>query len=157
MRPLIDTWVFGCDLCQEVCPVNRKVQQARDTAFINSDSHIRSVDLIGLLQMTPEQYQVKFKGSPIKRAKLNGLKRNACIALGNIGDEQAVSHLEDVLLHSDRVIQVHAAWALGEIGGIRAKEILTKALLSNNDDEVIAEIQNALDTIKSSHDDKTSD
>ena len=156
MRPLIDTWVFGCDLCQEVCPVNRKVRQARDIAFISSDFHIRSVDLIGLLQMTPEQYQVKFKGSPIKRAKLNGLKRNACIALGNIGDEQAVSHLGHVLIHSERVVQVHAAWALGEIGGLQAKEILTKALLSNKDDELISEIQNALDTIKSADDHKTS-
>lgn len=156
MRHLIDTWVFGCDLCQEICPVNRKVQQTRDTEFISSDTHIRSVDLIDLLQMTPEQYQVKFKGSPIKRAKLNGLKRNACIALGNIGDAQAVSHLERVLIHSDKVIKVHAAWALGKIGGIRAKEVLTKALPSNKDDEVTSEILHALDTIKSSHDNKIS-
>ena len=55
------------------------------------------------------------------------------------------------------MIQIHAAWALGQIGGIHAKEVLTKALFSNKDDEVIAEILNALDTIKSSHDDKTSD
>ena len=157
IRHLIGTWVFGCDLCQEVCPVNRKVLQTKNTAFMRSDAHIRSVDLIGLLQMTPEQYQIKFKGSPIKRAKLDGLKRNACIALGNIGDAQAVSHLEGVLIDSDRVIQIHAVWALGQIGGIHAKEVLTKALSSNKDDEVIAEILNALDTIKSSHDDKTSD
>ena len=62
-----------------------------------------------------------------------------------------------MLIDSDRVIQIHAAWALGQIGGIHAKEVLTKALFSNKDDEVIAEILNALDTIKSSHDDKTSD
>ena len=154
VRPLIGTWVFGCDLCQDVCPVNRKIQQARDAAFMSSDTHIRSVELTNLLQMTQEEYQVKFKGSPIKRAKLNGLKRNACIALGNIGNAEAVSHLERVLMHSDSVVQVHAAWALGKIGGIRAKEILTKALPSIEDDDVITEIVDALDAIKVLHDDK---
>jgi epoxyqueuosine reductase len=155
MRPLIGTWVFGCDLCQDVCPVNRKIEKTRDSAFVRSDTHIRSIDLIDMLKMTPEQYQMKFKGSPIKRAKLNGLKRNACIALGNIGNSKAVSHLERVLIHSDSIVQIHAAWALGQIGGKPAEEVLTKASLYSKDKLVVNEIIDALDTIRCAHSDQT--
>jgi epoxyqueuosine reductase len=122
---------------------------------VRSDTHIRSIDLIDMLKMTPEQYQVKFKGSPIKRAKLNGLKRNACIALGNIGNPKAVSHLERVLIHSDSIVQIHAAWALGQIGGKPAEEVLTKASLYSKDKLVVNEIIDALDTIRCSHSDQT--
>ena len=144
IRPLIGTWVFGCDLCQDVCPVNRNVQQTNETAFLRASTHIDSLDLIDLLKMTPLEYQQKFKGSTIKRAKLTGLKRNACIALGNLKKQEGIEALEFTLLNGDPVVRVHAAWALGLIGGKFAEEALKKSLLRDQDQEVIAEIHHAL-------------
>ena len=94
--------------------------------------------------MTPLEYQRKFKGSTIKRAKLTGLKRNACIALGNLKKQKGIEALEFVLINDDPVVGVHAAWALGQIGGKFAEKALKNSLLFQQDQKVIAEIDHAL-------------
>ena len=117
LRTLMSDWVFGCDICQEVCPVNIKGAYSKEQAF--KKRRFTALELVGLLQMTEEQFRERFRNSPIKRAKLWGLQRNACVALGNIGDLAAIPALVKALddRHLAGLVRGHAAWALGRIGG----------------------------------------
>ena len=85
-----------------------------------------------------------YKNSPIKRTKLRGLKRNVCVALGNIGDVRAVEPLSKILKKSDPVLKIHAAWALGRIGGMSSYRILLEELDKDNPIEVKDEIKYSL-------------
>ena len=145
LRPAIDNWVFGCDICQEVCPVNRDVDTSSDIDLM--PKMVSSLELIPLLTLTQEEFSSRFKNRPIKRAKLEGLKRNACVALGNTKDISAVSALGRVLLEDTNLVKQHAAWALGRIGGVDAKSILFEALKTESNDNVQREILLAINNI----------
>ena len=144
LRPLMLDWVFGCDICQEVCPVNRKARPTREPAFHREE--LASLDLIGLLELTDSEFLQRFQGTPIMRAKRVGLQRNACVALGNLGDSQAVAALARALGNAEPLVQGHAAWALGQIGGSRARDALEQAQSSGQitDGSVLQEIVLAL-------------
>ena len=141
-RPSMGNWVFGCDICQEVCPVNRKAKATADPNFGRTD--LSSVDLVELLEMTDEQFHQRFAGTPIMRAKRVGMQRNACVALGNSGDPAAVPALACALQSAPPLVRQHAAWALGRIGGDAARGSLTHALASEPDPDVCSEIRQAL-------------
>ncbi len=145
LRPAIGNWVFGCDICQEVCPVNRDVSRSSDADL--KPKMVSSLELIPLLSLTQEEFSSRFKNRPIKRAKLEGLKRNACVALGNAKHISAVSALGRVLLEDTNIVKQHAAWALGRIGGMDAKSILSEALATESDHDVQREIILAIDSI----------
>ena len=138
LRPMMLDWVFGCDICQEVCPVNVKAMYTREQAF--QKRRFTSLELVGLLEMTEQQFRDRFQNSPIKRAKRVGLQRNACVALGNKGDPQAVPALVRALREGEPLVRAHAAWALGRIGGSLARESLERALEDEADPETVAEI-----------------
>ena len=143
MRALVGDWVFGCDICQDVCPVNRKAELGLEPAF--SQRHDFSApDLIPLLDLDDEGFRERFRNSPVKRAKRIGLQRNVCVALGNIGDDTAVDSLTGSLREAEPLVRMHAAWALGRIGGRRAEEALRSALDREADPEVVEEIEEAL-------------
>ena len=143
MRPLVGDWVFGCDICQDVCPVNRKAELGLEPAF--SQRHDFSApDLIPLLDLDDEGFRERFHNSPVKRAKRIGIQRNVCVALGNIGDDTAVDALAISLRGAEPLVRMHAAWALGRIGGRRADEALRSALEGEADPEVVEEIEEAL-------------
>ena len=125
LRPLMLDWVFGCDICQEVCPVNRKARPTSESAFHREE--LASLDLIGLLGLTDAEFLQRFQGTPIMRAKRVGLQRNACVALGNLGDSRAVAALARALGNAEPLVQEHAAWALGRIGGNQARAALEQA------------------------------
>ena len=144
MRPLVGDWVFGCDICQDVCPVNRKAAGSREAEF-GKRRDFDAPELIPLLSLDADGFRRRFEGSPIRRAKLAGLKRNACVALGNIGDRRAVPALADALRTDEAaLVRSHAAWALGRIGGDGAESALKSALADERDAEVRAEISAAL-------------
>ncbi len=127
LRPLVGAWVFGCDICQDVCPVNRKARLGGESAF-RQRGDFAAPDLIPLLALDQQGFSERFRGSPIKRAKLSGLKRNACVALGNLGDPAAVPALATALTDdNDPLVRSHAAWALGRIGGEPARTALRAA------------------------------
>ena len=115
MRPLMSDWVFGCDICQDVCPVNVKALYTREQAF--RKKRFTTIQLLEMLEMTDEEFRRRFSGSPLKRAKLVGLKRNVCVALGNAGDPSAVPALMRALDEAEPLVRRHAAWALGRLGG----------------------------------------
>ena len=143
LRASMANWVFGCDICQEVCPVNRKAKATGDPNFGRTD--LSSIDLVELLDMTEEQFRHRFSGTPIMRAKQVGMQRNACVALGNAGDPSAVPGLTRALTSAPPLVRAHAAWALGLIGGADARTALQLALDSEADPEVLSEIRPALD------------
>ena len=142
LRPLIGDWIFGCDLCQEVCPVNRKAQPAPEPTFGRPE--LATVDLIALLEMSDADFRERFQGTPILRAKRVGLQRNACVALGNSKNPAAIPALTRALQKSEPLVRAHAAWALGQIGGNPATTALQTAATHEKDPEVLAEIQTAL-------------
>ncbi|MCY3691024.1 MAG: tRNA epoxyqueuosine(34) reductase QueG [Chloroflexota bacterium] len=141
-RPAMGTWVFGCDICQEVCPVNRKAKATSDSNFGRRD--LTTLDLVELLDMDEEQFRERFAGTPLMRAKRIGMQRNACVALGNLGDADAAPALERALASGDPLVRQHAAWALGRIGGNEAIAALRTAESVEPDEEVRTEIRLAL-------------
>jgi epoxyqueuosine reductase len=144
MRPLIGDWVFGCDICQEVCPVNRKAQPGNHPEFSGKLGIGPSPSLIELLDMDEAEFRDRYRHSPVKRTKLAGLKRNACVALGNIGDRESVPSLVRVLNEETELVRGHAAWALGRLGGEVASEALRLRLEVEEDPWVREEIEMAL-------------
>lgn len=143
LRPLVGDWVFGCDICQEVCPVNIKAQLSLEPAF-RQRHDFSAPALIPLLNLDDEGFRERFGSSPIKRAKRAGLQRNVCVALGNIGDPAAVPALAGALRGAEALVRAHAAWALGRIGGRQAAEALETARAREDDPQVLEEIDMAL-------------
>ncbi len=143
LRPLMGDWVFGCDICQEVCPVNRKATLSGEPDF-DRRHDFDAPDLIPLLQLDDAAFRKRFEGSPIRRAKRQGLQRNVCVALGNIGDPVAVPALANALNEGDALVRSHAAWALGMIGNDAARTALQVALEREEDTAVREEIESAL-------------
>lgn len=116
LRPLIGNWVFGCDICQVVCPWNiRFAHQHGDPAFAPREG-IPLPILAQELALTPEQFNLKFKNSPLKRAKRRGYLRNIAIAAGNARDVDSLPALENAQLE-ETLIREHAKWALEQING----------------------------------------
>ncbi len=166
LRPLMGNLIFGCDICQEVCPVNKiaekrlglrapdgnafiSVQDIRKKTVLHEEFRPRpavgsSPELIPLLSLTEEEFRERFRRSPIKRTKRRGLLRNVCVALGNSGDAQAVPALIRALHDHEPLVRGHAAWALGRIGGEQALGALQRASATEDDGEVLQEIRCAL-------------
>ena len=144
LRPLMGDWIFGCDICQDVCPVNKKAEMGKLPEFRQRPG-FSTPSLVEILNLDQETFSKVYKGSPIKRAKLAGLKRNACVALGNNGDVAAIKPLSRVLCDSPAVVRGHAAWALGQLGGPESEKYLRKALVNEGDPNIRCEIQSALD------------
>ena len=142
LRPLMLDWIFGCDICQEVCPVNRKEKPAHEPGFARHD--LDGLHLREILEITEEQFLDRFAGTPIMRAKRAGLQRNACVALGNLKDMDSVEVLASVLRNGVALVRSHAAWALGEIGEPSALRLLEEAFEEEEDPEVREEIALAL-------------
>ncbi|MGA7732657.1 MAG: tRNA epoxyqueuosine(34) reductase QueG [Chloroflexia bacterium] len=144
MRPHIGDWIFGCDICQEVCPVNRKTASPEHPEFRPAAGIGASPDLLELLDITEEEFRERFRKSPVKRAKWAGLRRNVAVALGNIGDPVAVPALVRALNSEPALVRGHAAWALGRIGGEEAGQALYERQLIESDGWVREELELAL-------------
>ena len=155
LRPLIGAHIFGCDICQEVCPVNLVAERrlrvngrlggAGESLAFRPRATVGSIPaLIPLLALDDEGFRQRFKGSPIKRAKRRGLLRNVCVALGNIGDPVAIPALIGALHDSEPLVRGHAAWALGRIGGKESIHALRAALVDEADLFTQDEIRHAL-------------
>ncbi len=144
LRPLIGDRVFGCDDCQEVCPVNlTRGEPAQEPAF-RAPQAFGTLDLRELLDMDEEAFRQRFQGSPIRRATRVGLQRNACVVLGNLGDRAAAPALARALQEGEPPVRGHAAWALGVLGGAQAMHALQDALATEQDAWVREEIAEAL-------------
>src|SRR6185369_12717146 len=143
LRPLIGDHIFGCDICQEVCPYNVKAEPTTDQAY-QPKTGLHAPQLIPLLSLDQEAFRIRFHGSPILRAKRRGLLRNVAVALGNIQSPEALPALIGALDDDEALVRGHVAWALGRIGGAHAAAALQRRLVTEQDGEVIGEIEDAL-------------
>jgi epoxyqueuosine reductase len=134
-------WIFGCDICQQVCPWNQRFATSLgDQAFVERPN-VSSPDLMVELLLSPREFNQKFKGSPVKRAKRRGYLRNVAVALGNLKPPSAVRLLVNSLLHEpEPLVRGHAAWALGQIGGEIAWQALKEAEGREQNPYVLEEI-----------------
>jgi epoxyqueuosine reductase len=146
LRPLIGNRIYGCDICQEVCPWNSFATPSSEEAFLAREG-LDGPRLIEWMTMTPEEFSARFKGSPIKRAKRRGLLRNVAVALGNWGAPEAVPALAVALNDEEPLIRGHAAWALGCIGTEAARQALRGRAEGEGDAWVREEIAAALGTL----------
>lgn len=143
-RAQMGAWVFGCDICQQVCPWNRFASATADDAFAPRDD-LPNPRLLDLLTLNQAGFSARFKGSPVKRSKRRGLLRNAMVAAGNSGDARAVPALSAALHDDEPLVRAHAAWALGQLGTPAAPAALEEALAAETDDDVRRELQAALE------------
>ena len=143
LRPAIGNWVFGCDVCQEVCPWNAKLSAPADPAYapragFDREPLVRLAER--LLRMSGKQFQREFAGSPATRAGRNGMLRNVCVALGNWAAAGAVPVLLAALDDRAPLVRGHAAWALGRIGTPEAKQGLEARAATETDAAVLEEL-----------------
>ena len=143
LRPLIGNHIFGCDICQEVCPYNVKASPSSERAFSPREG-LYAPDLIPFLSLTEEEFRRRFQGSPILRAKRRGFLRNVTVALGNLKSREAIPMLLNALQDEDALVRRHVAWALGRIDSAECSDALQKRLEVESDAEVREEIRAAL-------------
>ena len=146
VRSSLGDWVFGCDVCQEVCPVNEGPIVETDPE-LGLPPHRSELDLAALLTLSRDHYVERFTGSAMKRAKHEGLQRNAAVAMGNLGDLEYLPALAEALSGGTALVRRHAAWAVGRIGGEDARELLAERLSIEDEPEVRRELRAALETI----------
>lgn len=148
MRPLTRDWLFGCDVCQQVCPWNRRFAQTSSDGAFQPLPWVQHAGLAEMLAMDEAAYRLQLRHSPLKRARRSGLLRNAAVAAGNTHDERWVPALRSLLLDAQEPgPRAHAAWALGRIGGPQARQALRDAAQLEMQAEVQDEIRGALDRL----------
>ncbi|GAB6091234.1 tRNA epoxyqueuosine(34) reductase QueG [Spirochaeta dissipatitropha] len=112
LRPLMQDWIFGCDLCQDVCPLNVRRQVTSEADFIAVKAG-PELELKEILEIPDsDAFTKRFAGSPLMRAGRSGLVRNACIAAANKGSVELLPLLEKLTHDADPVISEHASWAV---------------------------------------------
>lgn len=146
LRPRMGTWIFGCDVCQTVCPVNRGADPARALALVESGGIGPSPALLPLLRLDDAEFRHRFRASPVRRAKRAGLVRNVCVALGNAGDPAAAGPLAATLVADPApLVRGHAAWALGRLRERASRPVLERAFRTEPSDDARGEIAAALE------------
>lgn len=140
LRPGMGDWIFGCDVCQQVCPWNRKAPQVSDVEFLPQTGS-NPVDLCGLFQMTDQQFRARFRRTPLWRTKRAGILRNAAIVLGNQRHAQGLDALASGLDDPHPLVREACAWALGRLGNDRSRQVLQ----SRRDQETDPGVQSAID------------
>lgn len=142
-RKLIGNRIYGCDICQEVCPWNKRMANKYKSVLEKKvDQAPYLLDLIGLNE---EQFREKYKSTPILRAKRAGFIRNVLVAIGNWGDESAFDSVLRLLDDQDALVRQHAVWALAQINSSQAKPFLTKFKKQETDNEILAELDRLFD------------
>jgi epoxyqueuosine reductase len=137
-------WIFGCDICQEVCPWNRKIAPAEDPAFI-TDPRFEHETLADVVRLDDAAFADRFAGTAVARARRQGMVRNAIIVAANTGDEPAIDAARGALEDADPIVRSTAAGALVRAGGAANRRRVERALAAERDTEVAADIEAALD------------
>jgi epoxyqueuosine reductase len=149
MRPLMGNLVFGCDICQQVCPWNHFASAENEPLFDPRPGLPEPV-LRQELHLSQADFSQKFKDSPIKRARRAGYLRNVAVAIGNQGDPATLQDLAWTMENEpEALVRAHAAWAIGEIGGSTGDLILTQASRREEEPLVSGEIRLARQQIAS--------
>lgn len=137
IRPLLGNLIFGCDICQEVCPWNKFAKRA-DPAGVRKD--LMAPELAPLMDLTEEEFRKRFGKTPLKRVGRDGFLRNVAVALGNSRSPDALDPLTKGLTDVSWLVRLHSAWALGQVEG--GREVLRRH--RDADPRVQAEIEGVL-------------
>jgi epoxyqueuosine reductase len=135
IRRAIGNRIYGCDTCLDVCPWNRFARESRGM-ILSARDDIARMTLRDILLMTPERFADAFRGTAVKRLKLVGLLRNACVVAGNSGDQSLVEPIIALASHLSPVVRAHAVWAARRLG---AEGQLAAAWAGEADCGVLAE------------------
>ena len=115
-RAGLGEWIFGCDVCQDVCPWNHKAARPTSAATLGRREDLRGLDPLTILGLDEAEFRRRYSGTALMRARWDGMRRNACVVLGNRRDRRALSALEGVAASDpDPMVRAHAAWAVERI------------------------------------------
>lgn len=149
LRDGMQDWVFGCDICQDVCPWNGKASNTSMPEF-QPAADLSPLDLRWLLSLSDEEFRKRFRKTPFERPGRSGLLRNAAIAAGNSGDASLIPSLVQCLNDEEPLVRGAAAWALGKLGSQTAhdglKNALTRESVAEVQTEIVAALQSAIST-----------
>jgi epoxyqueuosine reductase len=143
LREGIGEWLFGCDICQEVCPWNRKAPVTDDPALAPR-ADLGSVDAVELLALSEAGFRARFRGTPLLRPKRAGMLRNAAIVLGNRRDRATIPALLAALCDGEPLVRAAAVWALSRFADRSVEESLRKHRGIEEDSRVLHELDAAL-------------
>ena len=143
LRSKMDNHIFGCDICQDVCPWNKDAPESVESGFKPRTENY-AAELTDLMILDQTAFRKRFQKSPVKRTKRRGLLRNVAVSLGNWAHEDAIPALSIGLHDIEPVVRSHSAWALGRINNEMAREKLKNAQLNEKNTNVLREIELAL-------------
>jgi epoxyqueuosine reductase len=143
-REKLTTTLYGCDICQQVCPYNLQKGKSAANSGLNEEEDEGWYDLIQLVDMNKASFAAALGKTAAGWRGKTVLQRNAVIALGNSGDRQVIPVLTKALEDQRPVMRIHAAWALKRLGGDEARELLEKAGKKEKDPQVLEELNSEL-------------
>jgi epoxyqueuosine reductase len=143
LRSGVGEWLFGCDVCQDVCPWNRRPPHTSEPVFSPSEG-ANPVDLAALFELDDAAFRHRFRQTPLWRPKRRGLLRNAALVLGNRPTAAAFGGLARGLHDAEPLVRGACAWALGQYRTPSARALLTDRVEIEDDADVAREIQSAL-------------
>jgi epoxyqueuosine reductase len=141
LRSKFGNWVFGCDICQDVCPFQRFSPLTDEADFLPLDENRAAPYLATLLTMDEDTFQSIYAGSPVERIKRVGMVRNAVIAAGNSKDKQFIPYIIPLMYDIEPLVRGHAAWALLQVMKLGALKQLYDLYAREDDEEVRAELE----------------
>lgn len=148
LRPNIQNWVFGCDICQLVCPWNTHHHQRQGDASLAPKNELAYPALLEDLRLSPQEFDIKFRQSPVKRAHRRGYLRNIAVALGNQIQPEHLSEIVAVLAQEpDALVRAHLYWAISQLNSNEAGLALENFRLVESDSQALSEIEAGLKTI----------
>ena len=143
LREGIGNNIYGCDICQDVCPWNKRAHVSDKLEF-EPREELFNPNLSYISRLSVEDFRKQFKGSPIKRTKRRGLLRNTVVAMGNSGEKDFLPFILECLEDEEPLVRAHALWALWKIDGSKSKDILVNHKQTETDEIVIDEIDTIL-------------
>lgn len=143
LRPGLGDWIFGCDVCQDVCPWNKFSRPSANPEYAPLPEHL-APRLAALARLGREEFAARCRGTNLARPGYAGFLRNVMVALGNSATPEAAAALGTGLAHPEPLVRAHAAWGLGRHGRRAARALLAGAAEREKDPDVQAEIAAAL-------------
>jgi epoxyqueuosine reductase len=149
IRPFLGEWVFGCDICQSVCPWNRKADNSLvDKRFFASE-HVRTLELGRELSLSETDFKRIYHASAILRAKYSGYRRNIALAIGNKQHHRSKELLLNIIRDDqDALLRVAAVWAAGQMMDEKVEHVLIDALVEEKDSAVRTEMIQAIESYR---------
>ena len=147
LREGVENNVFGCDVCQDVCPWNRKALFTLKENFMPREK-LLSPEFKWLLGLDGNGFREVFRKSPVKRAKRRGFMRNVLVAVGNSGNKEYITYVRSLICDDEPIIRAHAVWALCRLEDEDCLIELERLLETETDEEVLQEIHYGIDSVR---------